>query len=164
MAPSADSLGSLNRCSPSAIALGVPATRLDGSRGGGGGHGPWRAMAPTRRLAEPDGGAACAYPRYRETLPGGRGYDVLDQVEGGAADRFGPLVVPDGYLFVMGDNRDDSFDSRFPVAAGGVGLLPVDNVVGRATIAFWSTDGSAEWVEPWTWFSAARWGRIGRTW
>ena len=125
---------------------------------------PCRAMGATRRLVEADGAAACAYPRYRETLPGGRSYDVLDQVDGGGGDFFGPLVVPEGYLFVMGDNRDDSFDSRFPVDAGGVGLLPVDNVVGRATIAFWSTDGSAQWVKPWTWFSAARWGRIGQTW
>jgi signal peptidase I len=37
-------------------------------------------------------------------------------------------------------------------------------VLGRATIAFWSTDGSAEWLKPWTWFSAARWERMGHTW
>jgi signal peptidase I len=69
---------------------------------------------------------------------------------------------------MMGDNRDDSMDSRFSadipeVAARGVGMLPIDNVLGRATIGFWSTDGSANWVLPWTWFTAARWNRIGMT-
>ena len=66
----------------------------------------------------------------------------------------------------MGDNRDDSLDSRFDRARPrnpGVGLLPVENLLGRVMITFWSTDGSAEWVKPWTWFSAARWDRIGRT-
>ena len=62
---------------------------------------------------------------------------------------------------MMGDNRDDSADSRVPQEAGGVGLLPVDNVLGEALVAFWSTDGSAEWLLPWTWFTGARGSRIG---
>jgi signal peptidase I len=124
---------------------------------------PCRGGGDTRQVAGPDG-PACAYPRYRETLPGGRSYEVLDQFSDGDTDNFAPIVVPEGQLFVMGDNRDDSADSRVPVAASGVGLLPIDHVLGRATIAFWSTDGSAEWVKPWTWFSAARWDRIGHSW
>jgi signal peptidase I len=43
-------------------------------------------------------------------------------------------------------------------------MLPIENALGRATIACWSTDGSAQWLLPWTWFTAARWNRIGRTW
>jgi signal peptidase I len=64
---------------------------------------------------------------------------------------------------MMGDNRDDSADSRVSVADLGVGFLPRENVVGRPLVTFWSTDGSASWVKPWTWFTAARWGRVGRT-
>jgi signal peptidase I len=73
------------------------------------------------------------------------------------------VKVPAGQYFVMGDNRDDSEDSRYPREAGGVGLLPEENLVGRAIITFFSTDGSAEWLKPWTWVSAARWERVGAT-
>ena len=129
----------------------------------------------------PDGQRQCRYDRYRETLPGGRSYEVLDHVEATpercalragtdpcAADNFGPVMVPEGHVFMMGDNRDDSLDSRFPVSPnpnipGGVGMVPIDNLQGRALISFFSTDGSAEWLLPWTWFTAARWSRFGIT-
>jgi signal peptidase I len=60
----------------------------------------------------------------------------------------------------MGDNRDDSGDSRFD-PPNGVGLVPIDRVVGRAELAFWSTDGSASWINPISWFTALRTDRIG---
>ncbi|MDP4605901.1 MAG: signal peptidase I, partial [Erythrobacter sp.] len=95
------------------------------------------------------------------TLPGGRSYGVLDfgTTQG---DSFAPRTVPEGMMFVMGDNRDNSRDSRFDAAPGdAVGLVPQDRLVGRAGVIVWSTDGSADWIKPWTWFSAARWHRIG---
>lgn len=108
-----------------------------------------------------DGSAACRYSRFRETLPGGKSYEVLD-FGMTPADALAPVTVPAGALFVMGDNRDNSRDSRFPAAAGdAVGFVPQDLLVGRAIIIVWSTDGSADWAKPWTWFTAARWHRIG---
>jgi signal peptidase I len=109
-----------------------------------------------------DGIYVCRYPRYRETLPNGLSYEVLDF---GLTyqDTTQPVVVPEGRLFLMGDNRDNSLDSRFPPEPGqGIGLVPAENVVGRASFVFFSTDGTAEWLKPWTWFTAARWSRIGR--
>lgn len=103
----------------------------------------------------------CLYPAYRETLPGGPSYTVLDQVDDGPADNVGPVRVPAGHVFLMGDNRDDSLDSRFGAAEGGIGMVPMENLIGRAAVTFWSTDGTASYWKPWTWFSALRGSRIG---
>ena len=105
----------------------------------------------------------CVYPTLRETLPGGASYRIIDQVDDALADNFPAMKVPAGRVFLMGDNRDDSLDSRFSSAEGGIGLVPLDHLIGRATIVFWSTDGSASYVKPWTWFAALRAGRIGNS-
>ncbi|EZP84657.1 Signal peptidase I [Novosphingobium resinovorum] len=103
----------------------------------------------------------CSYPQFRETLPNGKSYTVLDMGPT-PQDDTGVFVVPEGDLFLMGDNRDNSMDSRFPaVEGGGVGMVPQENLVGKAAVMMFSTDGSAEWIKPWTWFTAARWSRIG---
>jgi signal peptidase I len=104
---------------------------------------------------------ACVYQAFLETLPGGPSYTVLNQVEDGPADDFQTTRVPAGHVFLMGDNRDDSLDSRFATFEGGVGMLPTDNLIGRALFTFWSTDGGASYVKPWTWFTALRVHRIG---
>ena len=123
---------------------------------------PCRAVPPAApTVIEMSGTPTCVYRAYLETLPGGPSYTVLDQVDHGQADDFAPVRVPAGHVFLMGDNRDDSLDSRYPTYAGGVGMLPVENLIGRASFTFWSTDGRASWFKPWTWFSALRAGRIG---
>jgi signal peptidase I len=119
------------------------------------------AAGATPDIVRIDGEALCRYPVYRETLPGGRSYRVLDQVDAPTGDHFGPVTVPQGHLLLMGDNRDDSLDSRYSLAEGGLGMVPLDHLVGKATFAFWSTDGSASYWKPWTWFTALRSDRIG---
>lgn len=110
-----------------------------------------------------DGTAICRYPQFRETLPNGVSYNVLDM---GARpqDDTPAVVVPEDHVFLMGDNRDNSMDSRFPaVEGGGIGIVPQANLVGRATVMMFSTDGSSSYLKPWTWLTATRWNRIGGT-
>lgn len=108
-----------------------------------------------------DGKPICRYPRFRETLPNGRSYDVLDQEQIPIADDTDVYQVPAGSVFLMGDNRDDSADSRF-APPEGMGYIPMERIEGKAIVTFWSTDGSAQWLKPWTWPGATRWSRIGK--
>ncbi|WP_258046701.1 signal peptidase I [Sphingomonas folli] len=110
--------------------------------------------------SDAQGHPVCRYPRFRETLPGGRSYTVLDQENIPVADDTDVYQVPAGNVFLMGDNRDDSADSRFAPPVG-MGYIPMERIEGKAVVTFWSTDGSAEWLKPWTWVSAARFRRIG---
>lgn len=94
-------------------------------------------------------------PQYEETLPNGRTYVIREGFgDRGPADNTREFVVPSGNYFAMGDNRDDSNDSR------GWGFVPADNLIGRAEILFYSTDGTAGWLQPWRWIQATRFNRI----
>jgi signal peptidase I len=104
--------------------------------------------------------------RFEETLPNGVKYLVLDAVANGTFDNVGPYRVPAGHYFMMGDNRDNSTDSREQSTRYGVGYVPFENLVGRAEIIFFSAavdDPNAfRLTSPWTWPMDIRWGRIFR--
>ena len=102
--------------------------------------------------------------RYEETLPEGVKYTVLDARPDGDYDNAGPYKVPAGHYFMMGDNRDNSTDSRVPPHRYGVGFVPFENLVGRAEIIFFSAavdePGVLVLTKPWTWPAGVRWRRI----
>ncbi|PZU50278.1 MAG: signal peptidase I [Sphingomonas sp.] len=109
---------------------------------------------PQFRGLDSAGVPVCRYPTFRETLPNGRSYDTLDMAMT-ERDNFGPITVPEGTLFLMGDNRDNSMDSRVPPEIGGLGLVPYENIVGRAEFTTFSLDGS-QTLNPLTWWGALR--------
>ncbi|WP_448662297.1 signal peptidase I [Sphingomonas sp. CJ20] len=104
----------------------------------------------------------CRLPIYRETLPGGRSYDTIDMGPS-RGDESPEITVPKDHVFLMGDNRDNSADSRFSVAENGLGgPVPWENIGGRAEFITFSLDGSAT-LNPLTWLGSFRAGRAGTT-
>ncbi len=92
---------------------------------------------------------------WRETLPNGISYDTLDLSPNSIGDNTREFQVPEGHYFMMGDNRDNSTDSRF-----SVGYVPADHLVGRANIIFFSMSGGASPLEIWRWPTELRFSRL----
>jgi signal peptidase I len=110
-------------------------------------------------------GDFCRLPVVRETLPGGPSYDTID-LGTSPGDDYGPVKVPADHLFLMGDNRDRSADSRFslgPPENGLGGPVPWENIGGRAEFITFSLDGTTKLLNPISWFEALRHGRAGRS-
>jgi signal peptidase I len=110
------------------------------------------ASRPSCKNGIPDKGAICQKDAFRETLPGGRSHAILNIEDGGFADNTDVFEVPPGHYFFMGDNRDNSQDSRFSQAVGGVGFVPAENLIGRADRVIFSSAGKRI-LYFWTWRS-----------
>ena len=114
------------------------------------------------RIAGPDGKIYCALPRFRETLPNGRSYDTIDLGYMPEIDDYPAITIPPDHIFVMGDNRDQSADSRVPAYRNGLdGPVPFENIGGQAEFITFSLDGTTRLFNPLSWFSALRGGRAG---
>ena len=110
---------------------------------------------PGMLARKPSGREVCEMPVLRETLPNGASYLVIDHLDQ-MLDHFPEVRVPAGHVFLMGDNRDHSADSRAPMSANGLGgPVPLSNVGGRAEFVTFSLTGSESW-NPLTWWSAFR--------
>jgi signal peptidase I len=107
-----------------------------------------------------EGTRATPVKRWKETLPNGKSFYTLDLVENGFLDNTGVYTVPPGNYFMMGDNRDNSTDSRVPEDRQGVGYVPLENIVGKAQIIFFSVyEGEQAW-QFWRWPFSVRWNRL----
>ena len=114
------------------------------------------------RVTRPDGTTVCQLPVLRETLPNGATYLVIDHMNQ-PLDNFAEITVPDDSVFVMGDNRDHSADSReLNDSRGLLGPVPLSNIGGRAEFITFSLDGTTS-LNPITWFTSLRRGRAWST-
>jgi signal peptidase I len=109
---------------------------------------------------EAEDGSRQSVARYVETLPGGHEHPIFKSNSFDPLDNMPEVTVPAGRLFVMGDNRDNSADSRVPVRAGGVGLLPIGDLVGRVDALVGSWDLAVRSEPVWQWPSGLRLSRF----
>ena len=117
---------------------------------------------PTQKITTPDQfGQDVEVPTYTETLPGGVTHLIIQRDgDNGYYSNTAVYEVPQGDYFMMGDNRDNSTDSRVSPEQGGVGYVPFENFVGRAEVIFFSIKEDAPLWQFWRWPTSVRWNRL----
>ncbi len=139
--------------------VGLPGDRIQVKAGQLYINGALLPRQPVGEFVAEDSGRSALAKRYAETLPNGRVHDILKMQDDGMMNNTPEFRVPDGHVFAMGDNRDNSSDSRV-MDSSGVGFVPVQNLVGRAEFIFFSIDARAPWWEVWEWPFEIRWSRL----
>lgn len=105
-----------------------------------------------------ENGLTATFTHYMETLPNGYRHEIIKKSDDEPLDNTKEFSVPADHYFMMGDDRDNSADSRDPTS--GVGFVPAENIVGHAEFIFFSSNGYAHWWEPWKWPFTVRYGRL----
>jgi signal peptidase I len=137
--------------------VGLPGDRIQMKQGQLYINGQEVPRKPDGTYIDTESGTPVVLKRYLETLPGGVTHPILKASDDGPLDNTPVYDVPPGDVFAMGDNRDNSLDSR---VLNAVGYIPVENLVGRAEIIFLSIDAKAPWWEVWEWPFEIRWNRL----
>jgi signal peptidase I len=137
--------------------VGLPGDRIQVRQGQLYINGQLCPRQPEGDYVADDSGIHMVLRLYRETLLGGVKHDIIKATDEGEVNNTQEYLVPPDHVFAMGDNRDNSADSRF---MNGVGFVPVENLVGRAEILFFSVDAQYPWWEFWWWPLEIRWSRL----
>jgi signal peptidase I len=118
------------------------------------------ARARAEDFIDDSSGGKIPTHQFLETLPNGLQHPILQPVDNGPLDNTIVYEVPPDHVFAMGDNRDNSLDSRVPERQDGVGYIPIENLVGRAEFRFFSFDSNTPWWHVWQWPFAIRYSRL----
>jgi signal peptidase I len=137
--------------------VGLPGDRIQVKQGQLYINGELCPRQPEGDYLADDNGIKMMRKLYQETLPDGVKHEILKERDDGWVNNTQEYLVPPDHVFAMGDNRDNSADSRF---MDGVGFVPTENLVGRAEILFFSIDAEYPWWEFWQWPFEIRWSRL----